>query len=125
MKYAEMIQNHKIDEFINDAPKNSYQNIRDSSLEAFARIHADGTAGTQAAKIFALLKKHKKGLTYNEIQRLTGLKINAICGRMAELRRIELTNGEILVTSDETRQDQVTGVTNMIWKLNPAYEPGR
>lgn len=125
MKYVEMIQNHKIDEFINEDPKNSYQNIRESSREAFARIHADGTAGTQATKIFELLKRHEEGLTYNEIQRLTNLKINAICGRMAELRRIELTNGELLVTSDETRQDEVTGVTNMIWKLNPAYEPGR
>lgn len=122
MKYQEMIKNRQLCEFV-DEPKDRL--IRASSVEAYRKLMDSGAAETQARKIFELLLQEPRGLTYNDLERLTGLRINAICGRMAELRKIELANDELLITSDETRADPLTGVENMVWKINPAYHaPG-
>lgn len=59
-------------------------NVRETSLKAYDVIHADGTAGTQAARIFAFVQLHP-GCSRADVEHGTGIKINAVCGRVKKL----------------------------------------
>lgn len=58
--------------------------VKPTSVEAYARLRAEGRLTTQHTLI---LSAWKPGVTYTrqELAKLTGLGINAICGRVAEL----------------------------------------
>jgi hypothetical protein len=99
--------------------------IHETSREAYHKIIKDGTANTQAGTIFSLLLRHPEGLTNNEIRRHTSIQINAVTARIVELRKIELANGENLVTTEIQRRDNITGMRNAVWKINPAYHHPR
>ena len=58
--------------------------VRDTSKDAFIGINEDGTARTQRGKIYLFLKKYKS-ITRTELADYTGIKINAVCGRVREL----------------------------------------
>lgn len=59
-------------------------NVRETSLKAHDAIHADGTATTQRGRILAFIRKHP-GSSRADVERGTGLKINAVCGRVNQL----------------------------------------
>jgi len=94
--------------------------VRETSRDAYRKLLEEGKADTQTKRVFAALVAHPAGLTYNELERLTGIRINAICGRMAELRRVELSDGDLLVESVCVREG-AAGVQNMVWRVNPLW----
>lgn len=55
--------------------------VKTTSRLAFAVLKGD----TQTNVIFKALKKARKGVTRQELAANTGLPINAVCGRVAEL----------------------------------------
>ena len=83
--------------------------IRQTSLLAIQDIRSDGTAQTQRNKIRDFLKKFD-GLTRNEISRLLGIKINAVCGRTNELMKSQL------VYEEGKRKDRFSQKENYILK---------
>jgi len=62
----------------------SGEGVKETSIEAYGRLRAEGRLTTQHTLI---LSAWKPGVTYTrqELAKLTGLGINAICGRVNEL----------------------------------------
>jgi len=60
-------------------------NIRQTSLDAFYEIQADGTADNQKERILNLLRKFSDGLTRDEIHDMTGIMYSSTCARIREL----------------------------------------
>jgi hypothetical protein len=59
-------------------------NVRETSLKAYDAIRADGTAATQAGRILAFIRANP-GSSRADVERGTGIKINAVCGRVKQL----------------------------------------
>lgn len=59
--------------------------VRDTSIEAYRKLAATGKLSGQQKIVFDYLKASIGGRTRQEIARDTGLKINAVCGRVNEL----------------------------------------
>lgn len=79
--------------------------VRTSSRAAFQEINDNGTASTQRARILAVLVKRTQidGLTRREIQKLTGIDINAVAGRVNGLMKSGL------VAEGDVRPCRITG----------------
>jgi hypothetical protein len=78
--------------------------------------------------LFSLLvKAYPDGLSNNELHRLSGIPINAVTARIVELRRVEIgVSKENLIIPLLKRDDSITGVSNVVWAVNPSYfEPSR
>lgn len=58
---------------------------RGISIKAYSELNKSGKAGTQRAQLFAIIAEHKNGLTRNELSRVSGVPINAVCGRVNEM----------------------------------------
>jgi len=58
--------------------------VRDTSIDAYIGINEDGSARTQRGRVFIAVSSND-GLTRLKLSRLTGMPINAICGRVREL----------------------------------------
>lgn len=84
-------------------------------------IAADAVRGAQAQKLFSLLVQSPDGLSNNELSRQAGIRICAVTARMVELRRVELPNGGLLIEASERRRDRISGVVNVVWRVNPEY----
>lgn len=76
--------------------------MRETSLHAYSEMHCRGNVQTQAYKILRALKK---GKTYSltEIEKLTGFRINAVSGRVNDLK----TRG--FLKEGDRRKCRVTG----------------
>jgi len=84
--------------------------LRQTSLDAHNDIQSDGTAQTQKDKIKDFLKRFSDGLTRNEIHRLLGIQINAVCGRVNSLLK------EGLIEEVGKRKDRFSNKENYILK---------
>jgi len=95
------------------------QAVTETSRKTYRKLISEGKRESQAQLIIKALLRRVDGLTYNELSRVLGIKINAVCGRMNELRRIESFDGELLIICGGVTTDEYTGVKNMIWQVNP------
>lgn len=59
--------------------------IRQTSLDSYDGIKADGTLGRQQVIIFDFIKRYSKGLTREEVSQLLSLRLSSVCGRVNEL----------------------------------------
>jgi hypothetical protein len=59
--------------------------MRQTSLIAYTDIQNDNTQLSQKQIIYNTIKLYADGLTRNEISYFTGIRINAVCGRVKEL----------------------------------------
>ena len=59
--------------------------MRDTSLQAYRDLHCKGGAQTQAYKILRAMRKDRD-YSLNELEKLTGIRINAVSGRVNELK---------------------------------------
>ena len=66
-----------------------FQNVRQTSLEAYQDIKETGKKGSQTQKIYNLLLENQSigGMSLQEISKLSGIAINAVCGRINELKK--------------------------------------
>lgn len=62
--------------------------VKDTSLEAYIGINEDGVAITQRGQIYNTLVMGR--MTRRELSQLTGIEINAVCGRVNELLKMGL-----------------------------------
>ena len=83
--------------------------IRQTSIECYTEIKAEGIVETQRIRILNHIKKYM-GISRNDISRELGITINATCGRCREL----ILSG--LVREDGVKCDCVTGKKNLILK---------
>lgn len=82
--------------------------IRKTSIEAYRKIKKDGTKVSQSNEIYSMIKEVPKqdknfGLTLKEISRATGFEINAVSGRVNELKK----NNKVVECSK--RRCRITG----------------
>lgn len=86
----------------------SPERIRDLSYRQVVESHQ---GSSQAQRILDYLLIHPEGATNNELNRVLfgGQKINAVCGRVNELRKMGL------ISSGGARIDSVTGKLNAYW----------
>ena len=84
--------------------------IRQTSIECYNEIKAEGIVETQRIRILNHIKKYSDGLLRMEISDELNIKINAVCGRCRKL----VQDG--LVYEDGTRLNQKTGKKNLILK---------
>jgi hypothetical protein len=66
---------------------------------------------TIAAKVLSVIREHPDGVTRNEIERITGMRINTISGRVKELQE----KGYIIISG--TAIDPITGRQNSILRI--------
>lgn len=59
--------------------------VKDTSLQAYRDIIESGTAEKQRERVFLAIHKCIVAPTRTELAKLTGIPINAICGRVNEL----------------------------------------
>jgi hypothetical protein len=59
--------------------------ISDSSLQSYIEIKQENVVGNQQGLIMDVLRVHPEGLTRNSLVVLSGLRINAVTGRVNEL----------------------------------------
>jgi hypothetical protein len=97
------------------------QKVRFTSVLAFEKLTREGVRETQAQRVFKLLLHYAEGLTIEELSKLSKLRVNAVCGRLADLRKIELFGGGNLVVDSGVRLNVVTRVNNLVWVINPEY----
>ncbi len=77
---------------------------RTTSIKALHELQASGKGGIQRARILRALLQ-RKDMTRREIQRATGIDINAVCGRVRELIDVGAAR------ETEARRCRVTGKT--------------
>lgn len=61
--------------------------IRATSIKAYNELQFEGRKQTQEQKIIEVLKQKEMPLSLTEISSLTGFKINAVSGRVNELKK--------------------------------------
>lgn len=82
-----------------------------TSLNAYVMIESLGITGRQEKVVYGCLTAHPFGLTRNELSVATGLRINAVCGRVRGL----VKRG--LLKEQESRQDSITGMKNKVVRV--------
>jgi hypothetical protein len=113
VRYAERISNHSLFEYVSPTVE-----TRAAGLEAASFVR-----GEQSRALFAILVNvFPDGLSNNDLSRLSGFKINAVTARMKELRCVEIgASRDFLIESWTKKPDSLTGVLNVVWRVNPAY----
>jgi hypothetical protein len=78
--------------------------IQDTSLIAYAELIRDGKLGKQQTTILSVVRP---GVDYSlqELCRLTGLQINAVSGRVNDLKKLQILD------HGDTRPCSITGKT--------------
>jgi len=84
--------------------------IRQTSLSAHEIIQIDGTAKTQRQVILDFLKRGNRGFSRNELSRLLGIRINAVCGRIRKL----IQDGLVYESGEDI--DRFSGKKNYVLK---------
>lgn len=77
--------------------------VRETSLKSYDAIRADGTAATQAGRVLAYVRRNP-GASRGDIERSTGIRINAVCGRVNELLEANALRETAEKIDPETRQ---------------------
>jgi predicted transcriptional regulator len=62
-------------------------NISTTSIEAYNDINSDGTSATQKNMILDTLDEIGKPLSAREVSNITGIEINAVSGRINDLKK--------------------------------------
>ena len=62
-------------------------NISTTSIEAYNDINSDGTSATQKNMILDTLDEMGKPLSAREVSQITGIEINAVSGRINDLKK--------------------------------------
>jgi predicted transcriptional regulator len=75
-----------------------------TSIKAYRQIQADGTIGKQHFKIIMTMRG-RKNMSLQEISNASGVSINAVCGRVNELKKLKI------ISKDEKRKCRITGRT--------------
>lgn len=89
-------------------------NVKPTSKAAYEYLHRLNLVDTQAGQVFLSVSKSPK--TRKEISELTGIPINAVCGRAKEL----LDKGSIWVSG--TRRCSITGRRSEVLHINKKLE---
>jgi DNA-binding transcriptional regulator GbsR (MarR family) len=76
--------------------------VKETSVLAYRELIESGKHGTQVAQIYAVLEDSKP-MTLREIQQATGLDINAVSGRVNDMKH------KGLVVGAQKRNCRVTG----------------
>jgi len=84
-----------------------FSGVRTSSAEAFAGIKASGVLGAQARTILKLLLSEGQPMSLQEICKKTGFAINAVSGRVNELK----STSPRLIGEGGKRKCKITGRT--------------
>jgi len=84
--------------------------MQQTSLQAYHK-YKDTSLNKQEMAVVAILKAFPLGLTIAEIDYLTTFKINAVCGRIGDLRK------KGLISENGTRINELTNVSNKVWVL--------
>ena len=79
--------------------------VRTTSAEAYDNLKASGILGSQARTILKLLLKAGEPMSLQEISITTGLPINAVSGRVNELKN----SSPPLLSEGEKRKCKITG----------------
>jgi predicted transcriptional regulator len=82
-----------------------------TSTKAYREIQSNGTIGKQHLKIIRAMRG-RKNMSLQEISRSSGVTINAVCGRVNELKKLQA-----IVKSDK-RKCRITGRTIQSLALN-------
>lgn len=121
--YGDMVKNHSLNDFDETQPiaPTTTEETRAAGLEASELV-----AGDQAIALFHYLVQARNnewgGLTNNELCRMSGFKINAVTARIVDLRRVEIgVSRDCLVEAHGSKTDAITGVSNIVWRVNPIY----
>ncbi len=92
--------------------------IAETSKLAYKQLNESGIGKTQKSKILYLVRNHyqntKKGLSLREISNMTNFEINAVSGRVNDLKK------DGLLETTEKRKCSYTGA--MIAPVIPAKE---
>jgi len=89
--------------------------IRQTSLFAHQDIQEDGTAESQRMTILRFIRNNP-GMTRNEISYNSGIRINAVCGRVNELIKT------LSIYEDGKKIDKLTNKQGYILKANRVKE---
>lgn len=76
--------------------------VKETSVSAFRELKDSGKHGTQVTQIMGILRG-RKPMTLREIQQETGMDINAVSGRVNDMKR------KGLVVGAQKRDCRVTG----------------
>tara|TARA_R100001082_G_scaffold90263_1_gene56729 strand:- start:467 stop:727 length:261 start_codon:yes stop_codon:yes gene_type:complete len=77
--------------------------MQDTSRLAYKNIQKNGTSAIQKEIIFNLIVDYPEGLTLKEISRKTNIEINAVSGRVNDLKK------DFLLETTEKRRCKITG----------------
>lgn len=80
-----------------------------SKRSSYEQVNRQGTAETQRNAILSYLRSHPQGLSNQEIEQQTGMRISSITGRMKELQE------KGLVCGARTKTNELTGKVNVVW----------
>lgn len=89
--------------------------IRQTSLNAYAKISTDGTKSTQANEIYYLIKRCE-GLTINEIGRILEMQNSTVSGRVNDLTKAKR------IKENGKQTDYTTKKENYIWVVRRKNE---
>jgi len=78
--------------------------VAKTSKMAYEELVASGKASTQRAVILKTLLDHPNGYTRRELSRVTGLEINAVCGRVNEILKYGWADDSMEVACPTTRK---------------------
>lgn len=82
--------------------------MEQTSLKAYTKYKEEFTG--QRGLLIMILEQ-KQPLSYQQLAELSGLSINAVCGRMNELKRMEI------IENCGTRLNEVSGVHNIVYRI--------
>jgi DNA-binding transcriptional regulator GbsR (MarR family) len=75
-----------------------------TSIKAYRQIKADGTIGKQHLMVIMAMRG-RKNMSLQEISNASGVSINAVCGRVNELKKLKI------IAKSEKRKCRITGRT--------------
>ena len=65
-----------------------FTGVRDTSRKAYQEINDDGTVGTQARRIYKIVKENGEPMSLREIEARSGYDINAVSGRVNDIKKL-------------------------------------
>ena len=84
--------------------------VSETSLAAYRQLEADGKLPPQRVRVLDAVTKHG-ALTREEVAQITGMRLSAVCGRVADLVR----DGHLI--EQGTKVNPSSGVLNKLLRL--------
>ena len=84
--------------------------VQETSKESYKKILSDGSITIQSHQLYVVLKAHPEGLSNQDLEQYTKLRISSITARINELRK------QGLVECAGTKKNKITGKNNLLWK---------